>query len=174
MKNRKRFKVGFVISSGILAFVLANIGLYIHHEGIYRQHHDPPSLQQQRIRSVLHNSPTDLQTQPQILNTSPLSRLPSSPPPPPSSLLPSSLSSVSLSLPPPPQPPATSSNVHLVFSTDCSGYQHWQGIALWFAAKEAGQKGPITRIASGCGEQQQRDVADDTGKKMPKVVGKAQ
>ena len=108
-----------------------------------------------------HNSPTDLQTQPQILNTSPLSRLPSSPPPPPSSLLPSSLSSVSLSLPPPPQPPATSSNVHLVFSTDCSGYQHWQGIALWFAAKEAGQKGPITRIASGCGEQQQRDVADE-------------
>lgn len=40
--------------------------------------------------------------------------------------------------------------VHLVFSTDCSGYQHWQGIALWYAAQEAGHRGPITRIASGC------------------------
>lgn len=46
--------------------------------------------------------------------------------------------------------------VHIVFSTDCSGYQHWQGIALWYSAQAVGHVGPVTRIASGCtGEQQQ-------------------
>jgi len=49
--------------------------------------------------------------------------------------------------------------VHIVFSTDCSGYQHWQGIALWYSAQFAGQKGPITRIASGCDLGQQEVIA---------------
>ena len=48
------------------------------------------------------------------------------------------------------QEPAGDDALHLVFSTDCSGYQHWQGIALWYSALEAGQRGPVTRIASGC------------------------
>ena len=52
-------------------------------------------------------------------------------------------------------PKANDETVHIVFSTDCSGYQHWQGIALWYAAKAAGQEGPISRIASGCSSAQQ-------------------
>ena len=80
---------------------------------------------------------------------------------------------------PPPPPPARPERatklkpgepeVHVVFSTDCSGYQHWQSIALWYSSRMAGQRGPVTRIASGCDEQQQgaisrewRDI-DDTG-----------
>ncbi|KAH8056762.1 hypothetical protein JL721_9880 [Aureococcus anophagefferens] len=80
---------------------------------------------------------------------------------------------------PPPPPPARPERatklkpgepeVHVVFSTDCSGYQHWQSIALWYSSRMAGQRGPVTRIASGCDEQQQRAIArewrdiDDTG-----------
>jgi hypothetical protein len=57
--------------------------------------------------------------------------------------------------------PNESAEVHIIFSTDCSGYQHWQGIALWYAAQFAGQAGPITRVASGCTSQQQTDIADE-------------
>lgn len=50
--------------------------------------------------------------------------------------------------------------VHLVFSTDCSGYQHWQGIALWYAAQSAGHPGPVSRMASGCSnERRRREIA---------------
>ena len=49
--------------------------------------------------------------------------------------------------------------VHIVFSTDCSGYQHWQSIAFYYVAKEYGHhKGPITRIASGCTTEQQLSI----------------
>eukprot|EP00550_Attheya_septentrionalis_P012611 CAMPEP_0198305828 /NCGR_PEP_ID=MMETSP1449-20131203/58107_1 /TAXON_ID=420275 /ORGANISM="Attheya septentrionalis, Strain CCMP2084" /LENGTH=491 /DNA_ID=CAMNT_0044008369 /DNA_START=144 /DNA_END=1619 /DNA_ORIENTATION=+ len=51
--------------------------------------------------------------------------------------------------------------VHIVFSTDCSGYQHWQGIALWYAAQAAGQRGPITRIASGCQKKEQDKITSE-------------
>ena len=78
---------------------------------------------------------------------------------------PSSSSSVSASLPPPsqlpPPPPPPSAAVHVVFSTDCSGYQHWQGIAFWYAALAAGQAGPVTRIASGCDEEQKVAIAKE-------------
>ena len=49
--------------------------------------------------------------------------------------------------------------VHLVFTTDCSGYQHWQSIALWYAAQSAGQSGPITRVATGCSDDERRQIA---------------
>lgn len=52
-------------------------------------------------------------------------------------------------------------DVHIVFSTDCSGYQHWQSIALWYAAQFAGQIGPITRVASGCSPQQQEVISEE-------------
>jgi len=47
---------------------------------------------------------------------------------------------------------SSSSNdeIHVIFSTDCSPYQDWQTILLFHSAKVVGQKGPITRIASGC------------------------
>ena len=44
--------------------------------------------------------------------------------------------------------------IHLVFSTDCGGYQHWQAISSWYASQAAGHRGPVTRIASGCSEEQ--------------------
>lgn len=42
------------------------------------------------------------------------------------------------------------SDIHVVFSTDCSPYQDWQTLVLFHSAKAVGQKGKITRIASGC------------------------
>ena len=30
--------------------------------------------------------------------------------------------------------------------------RHWQSIALWYSAKQVGQRGPVTRIASGCSD----------------------
>ena len=65
--------------------------------------------------------------------------------------------------------------VHIVFSTDCSGYQHWQSIVLWYAAQRAGHPGPVTRIASGCsqGEDRRRIAAEwsqiDGGKNQFRV-----
>lgn len=47
-------------------------------------------------------------------------------------------------------------NVHIVFSTSCSRFQHWQSYAFFYHALMVGQPGNITRIASGCTEQEQR------------------
>jgi hypothetical protein len=41
---------------------------------------------------------------------------------------------------------------HVVFSTDCSFYQDWQTLVVFHSAMAVGQKGDITRIASGCDE----------------------
>jgi hypothetical protein len=43
---------------------------------------------------------------------------------------------------------------HLVFSTDCSPYQHWQSYLVYFTAMKVHQTGTVTRIASGCDEDQ--------------------
>lgn len=59
--------------------------------------------------------------------------------------------------------------VHVIFSTDCSGYQHWQSIALWYSSRQAGQRGAVTRIASGCDDDAKQRIAvewreiDETG-----------
>jgi hypothetical protein len=39
---------------------------------------------------------------------------------------------------------------HVVFSTDCSAYQHWQSYLLFYSAWRVKQTGYITRIVSGC------------------------
>jgi hypothetical protein len=39
---------------------------------------------------------------------------------------------------------------HLVFSTDCSPYQHWQSYLVYYTAMKVKQPGHVTRIASGC------------------------
>lgn len=39
---------------------------------------------------------------------------------------------------------------YLVFSTDCTGYQNWQSLAIFFSADDVRQPGTIVRIASGC------------------------
>lgn len=40
--------------------------------------------------------------------------------------------------------------IHIVFSTDCGGFQDWQTIVFFYSAKTIQQHGQITRIASGC------------------------
>ena len=46
-------------------------------------------------------------------------------------------------------------NYHIVFSTDCSGYQKWQSYLLFYSAYKVQQPGTITRIASGCTEEEE-------------------
>jgi hypothetical protein len=41
-------------------------------------------------------------------------------------------------------------DIHIVFSTDCTMYQTWQAAVFVHSALKAGQRGRITRIASGC------------------------
>ena len=43
---------------------------------------------------------------------------------------------------------------HVIFSTDCSGYQRWQSYLFFHNAMKIQQPGIVTRIASGCTEQQ--------------------
>jgi len=49
---------------------------------------------------------------------------------------------------------------YLVFSTDCSDYQTWQSLALFFSADDVRQPGIVVRIASGCTEAQQKEVQE--------------
>lgn len=43
---------------------------------------------------------------------------------------------------------------HVVFSTDCSPYQHWQSYLVYYSAFKVRQPGHVTRIASGCTEEE--------------------
>ena len=47
---------------------------------------------------------------------------------------------------------------HLVFSTGCSEFQDWQSIGVYSSAEAIGQKGVITRIASGCTPDQEKAI----------------
>jgi hypothetical protein len=46
--------------------------------------------------------------------------------------------------------PTTGSTLHIIFSTDCSTFQHWQSYLFFHRAYTIQQPGYITRIASGC------------------------
>ena len=46
--------------------------------------------------------------------------------------------------------------IHTVFSTDCSFYQDWQTLLVFHSAQQVGQKGTVTRIASGCTPEKQQ------------------
>lgn len=48
------------------------------------------------------------------------------------------------------------SNLYIIFSTDCSAFQEWQAYNLFFSALRARQPGIITRIASGCTDEQKK------------------
>ena len=52
----------------------------------------------------------------------------------------------------------SSSDIHIVFSTDCSFFQDWQSLLVFHTAVNVKQKGRITRIASGCDEKQQKEL----------------
>jgi peptidyl serine alpha-galactosyltransferase len=43
---------------------------------------------------------------------------------------------------------------HVIFSTDCSDYQHWQSYLVFYTAMKIRQPGHVTRIASGCSDEQ--------------------
>lgn len=51
-------------------------------------------------------------------------------------------------------------NIHIVFSTDCSFFQDWQTLAVFHSALTVKQRGRITRIASGCSEEKQKELLD--------------
>ena len=95
-------------------------------------------------------------------------QLPKSPPPP-------STAKAILPLTPPKvitqqtQPPVisipvvpgeASDIVHVIFSTDCTPYQDYQTIVLFHSALVVGQKGPVTRIASGCDDKKKKELTE--------------
>jgi len=44
--------------------------------------------------------------------------------------------------------------LHLIFSTDCSPYQHWQSYLVYYTAMKVKQPGHVTRIVSGCEDEE--------------------
>ncbi|KAL7431266.1 hypothetical protein ACHAXM_003999 [Skeletonema potamos] len=50
--------------------------------------------------------------------------------------------------------------MYVIFSTDCSPYQQWQSYLFFFSAFRVRQPGIITRIASGCTEEQKKTTED--------------
>jgi hypothetical protein len=54
--------------------------------------------------------------------------------------------------------PPHDGEVHIVFSTDCGEYQNWQTLLLFHSARRVGQKGRITRIASGCTDEKKEQL----------------
>ncbi len=57
--------------------------------------------------------------------------------------------------------------VHVIFSTDCTPFQDWQTISLFHSAVVVGQKGHITRIASGCDEDKKKQLTELYAKLYP-------
>jgi len=53
--------------------------------------------------------------------------------------------------------------IHIIFSTGCNLFQHWQSEVLLNTAMKVGQCGRITRIVSGCEERE--DEGEGTGKR---------
>jgi len=49
---------------------------------------------------------------------------------------------------------------HIVFSTGCSLYQDWQSYVFFFQAMSANQPGTVTRIVSGCDEEDEKKMTD--------------
>jgi peptidyl serine alpha-galactosyltransferase len=45
-------------------------------------------------------------------------------------------------------------NVHIVLSTGCTPHQHWQSYVFFYHAMVSGQRGQVTRIASGCSDDE--------------------
>lgn len=56
----------------------------------------------------------------------------------------------------PPLPSSLNDNrqLHMIFSTGCSPQQHWESYVFFFHAFNVKQPGNVTRLVSGCGEQE--------------------
>jgi len=48
--------------------------------------------------------------------------------------------------------------IHILFSTDCSAFQDWQALVVFHSAHQVGQRGHVTRIASGCDAKAQFEL----------------
>ncbi|CAM9372253.1 unnamed protein product [Discosporangium mesarthrocarpum] len=57
-----------------------------------------------------------------------------------------------------PSQPRGKDDIHLVFSTDCTPYQNYQSLILFHSAETVEQMGPITRVASGCSEDEKSSL----------------
>lgn len=55
---------------------------------------------------------------------------------------------------------ASDQKYHMVFSTSCSPFQNWQALAFFYFARKVRQPGTITRLVSGCTEQQTAELRD--------------
>lgn len=62
----------------------------------------------------------------------------------------------------------SSDRMHIVFSTDCTFFQDWQTLLLFYSAQKAHQPGDITRIASGCSPDKQRELTELYQKLFPR------
>ena len=49
---------------------------------------------------------------------------------------------------------------HTVISTGCSTFQDWQSYVFFFHLLHSGQEGPVTRIASGCSEEDAQTLTE--------------
>ena len=49
---------------------------------------------------------------------------------------------------------STRPDYYMVFSTSCSDQQHWESLVFFYHAYRVGQPGNVTRILSGCQDQQ--------------------
>jgi len=49
---------------------------------------------------------------------------------------------------------------HLIFSTDCGTYQHWQSYLTFYRAMRVKQPGHVTRIASGCNDEEKAVIEE--------------
>jgi hypothetical protein len=56
---------------------------------------------------------------------------------------------------------------HIVFSTDCSFFQDWQTLLVFYSASVVKQEGLITRIASGCSKDKEKELIDLYKKLFP-------
>ena len=54
----------------------------------------------------------------------------------------------------------TADDVYVIFSTDCSPYQNWQSLVLFHSARRVKQKGSVIRIASGCTDEEQKQLTE--------------
>jgi len=55
---------------------------------------------------------------------------------------------------------ADGTKMYVIFSTDCSPYQQWQSYLFFFSAFRVRQPGIITRIASGCTDEQKKSTEE--------------
>lgn len=49
---------------------------------------------------------------------------------------------------------------HIIFSTDCTFYQDWQTLLVFYSAVIIKQEGSITRIASGCSDEKKIELTN--------------